>query len=155
MHIVTDRISPDEDCHGLTEGSVMRAGQWHWIQRVFVIRGDAIAKYETDLGPASDYARVQPLAMPSFGENSVAQLQAFAEKNRHDTYWAKRSEEMLAESTLIKDHIRQIEQNRELIRNRSHFGPGSHFQRNGYPRQAALEAERGRRRRTSGGTAQA
>ena len=144
MHIVTDRISKDEPCHGLTEGPVMQSSpkggtQWRWIQRVFVVRGDTIAKFERDFGPAKDYDRIQPLMIPSFGDDSVVQLQDLAEKNRHDDYWARRVDEMLAESTLVKDHLRQLAQNREIVRNRTHIGPGGMFQRNGYPRKAARE----------------
>ena len=145
MHIVTDRISGDEECHGLVERSVMTelpgGGRgWCWIQSVFVIRGDTIAKYETDFGPAENFDRIQPLAIPSFGENTVAQLQELAEKNRHDDYWARRVDEMRAESTLIADHIRQLEQQQAIIANRSTFGAGVVAQRNGYPRKAGKEA---------------
>ncbi len=140
MHIVTDHISADEECHGLVERPVMSTGGgWRWIQSVFVVRGDAIAKYETDLGPAKDFDRIQPLAIPSFGENTVVQLQDIAERNRHDDYWARRVDEMLAESTLVKDHLRQLEQERLLIRNKSSFGAGGNFQRNGYNRKAARD----------------
>ncbi|KKL20196.1 hypothetical protein LCGC14_2457890 [marine sediment metagenome] len=140
MHIVTQSISKDEPCHGLYDGprNIPRKGH-RWVQAVYVIRDDAIAEYLEDIGPASDYARIQPMMIPSFGENTVAQLQEFALKNRHDEYWAKRVDEMLAESTLIEDHLRQFEVDREVIRNRSHFGPGIAAQRNGYPRKAARE----------------
>lgn len=144
MHIVTDRIDGNEPCHGLVERPVMSATpgggtSWRWIQSIFVVRGDTIAKHETDFGPAKDFDRIQPLAIPSFGENTVAQLQDLAEGNRHDDYWARRVDEMLAESTLVKDHLRQLAQNREIVRNRTHIGPGGMFQRNGYPRKAARE----------------
>jgi hypothetical protein len=140
MKIVTQYVLPDEPCHGLFEGprNIPKKGQ-RWVQAVYVIRDDAIAEYLEDLGPAEDYARIQPMMIPSFGENTVAQLQEFAVKNRHDEYWTNRVDEMLAESTLIEDHLRQLEVNREVIRNRSHFGPGIAAQRNGYPRKAARE----------------
>lgn len=112
---------------------------WRWVNAVYVVRDDAIAEYAEDLGPAEDFGRIQPIMIPSFGENSVAQLQELAEKNRHDDYWAKRVDEQLAESTLVQDHLRQIEMNRELIHNRSRFGYGGMTQRNGYPRKAARE----------------
>src|SRR5581483_1937528 len=129
MHIVTDRVHPDEPCYGLYEGPRAVAGKLRWLQQLFVVRGDAIAKYETDLGPAEQFARVQPLLMPSQGENSVAQLREHAEKNRHDDYWARRAEEMLAESTLVQDHLDQLERDRLEMRNRSVSGPAVTVQR--------------------------
>ena len=140
MKIVTSYVLPDEPCHGLYDGprNIPRKGH-RWVQAVYVIRGDTIAEYLEDIGPASDYERIQPMMIPSFGENTVAQLQEFALKNRHDEYWAKRVDEMLAESTLVEDHLRQLEVDREVIRNRSHFGPGIAAQRNGYQRKAARD----------------
>ena len=137
MKIVTDHIFPDEPAWGLFEGprNVPRKG-FRWVQAVYVIRGDSIAEYLEDLGAAEDYSRAQPIILPSpDGCNTVAQLQEFAEKNRHDTYWANRADEMLAGSTLIKDHLRQFEQDREVVANRSHFGPTVRSQRNGYSRR--------------------
>lgn len=144
MHIITDHISLDEECHGLVERPVMDSApeggtEWRWIQSVFVIRGDTIAKYNTDFGPARDFDSIQPLMIPGFGDDTVAQLQDIAERNRHDNYWARRVDEMLAESTLVKDHLRQLEQTRLLIRNKSSFGAGGNFQRNGYNRKAARD----------------
>ena len=82
---------------------------WRWVQTVFVVRGDTIAAHTTDYGPAENYANVIPLMMPSFGDDTVAQLREHAEKNRHDTYWQERAKAQRAESTLIHDHIDQIE----------------------------------------------
>ncbi len=136
MKIVTDHVTQDEPCWGLFEGprQVPRRGR-RWVNCVYVIRGDAIAEYATDVGPASDYERIQPMMMPSYGENTVAQLQEFAVKNRHDEYWANRRDEMLAESTLAEDHLRQWQQDREVVANRSTFGSAGAFQRNGYSRR--------------------
>ncbi|MDZ4250917.1 MAG: hypothetical protein U0990_12650 [Candidatus Nanopelagicales bacterium] len=142
MKIITQTVSPDEACHGLFEGPKTRKDLLgrdveRWVQQCFVIRGDAIACWEKDYGPAEDFAGVTPLLMPSLGENSVAQLQYFAEKNRNDDYWTKRSEEMAQASTLIQDHIRQIEIDHEIIRNRSIFGPAISVQRGGYSHERA------------------
>ncbi len=97
---------------------------------VYVIRDDAIAEYAMDIGPAEDYERITPMIIPSFGENTVAQLQEFAAKNREDEYWANRVDEMLAESTLIKDHIDQLFRDEKLRKMSSHFGPLVSVQRN-------------------------
>lgn len=134
MQIVTNTVHPDEPAHGLFEGPV----DGRWVQYVFVVRGNAIAKYVTDFGPAEDYADVTPMRMPSFGDDSVAQLQAFAEKNRHDDYWQKRRAELLEGSTLIQDHIRQIEIDQQVIHNRSVFGPAIAVQRGGYSHTRAM-----------------
>ena len=113
---------PDEPAYGLFEGPRMmpmpRGQQWRWIQAVYVVRDDTIAEYVQDLGPAAEYERIQSLLMPSQGENTVAQLREHAEKNRHDTYWADRTDEMLSESTLIQDHLRQLEQ-RQIVTKRN------------------------------------
>ena len=85
---------------------------WRWVQTVFVVREDTIAAHTTDLGPAENFEGVIPLMMPSLGDDTVAELRAYAERNRADTYWSNRAKEMLAESTLVKDHLDQIERNR-------------------------------------------
>ncbi|KKM03509.1 hypothetical protein LCGC14_1773740 [marine sediment metagenome] len=140
MKIPTSYVRPDEPSRGLFEGprSIPGKGK-RWIQAIYVIRDDTIAEYVQDLGSASDYERIQPMFIPGFGDDTVAEVQALAEKNRHDTYWAGRVDEMLAGSTLIEDHLKQLEVNRLAIRNRSQFGPGYTAQRNGYPRAAAKE----------------
>ncbi len=132
MHIVTDRIHKDEPCWGLWEGP--KGGRW--IQRVFVVRGDVKAKFETDFGPVSDWPDATEIIYPSFGENSVGQLQELAERDRHSDKWAKRRREMQAESTLISDILKQEEILLDVVRNRSHFGPGVSVQRNDFPREA-------------------
>jgi hypothetical protein len=128
MHIITATVSPSEPCHGLFEG----LQDDRWVQKVFVIRGDAIARYEVDMGPAEDFDGVTPILIPGFGDESVSAFQYLAEQNRHDDYWTKRAEEMLAESTLIADHVRQVEQFDSYIKNKSVFGPAVTTQRNIY-----------------------
>ena len=134
MHIVADRIHVDEPCHGLWQGP--KGGRW--VERVFVIRGDAVAKFETDYGPVSDWPDATETIYPSFGENSVGQLQEMAEYDRHSDKWAKRRREMQAESTLIPDILRDEEIGIHVRANRSHFGPGISVQRNDFPREAAI-----------------
>lgn len=124
--IVTDRIYPDEPCHGLFEGE----DHGRWVQKVWVIRGDTIARYQTDLGPIEDFDMVVPLVMPSQGDDTVAELQAHAEKNRHDRYWSNRGKEMLAESTLVEDHLRLLDEETKQVLNKSVFGPAISVQRN-------------------------
>ncbi len=146
MKILTSRMFPDEAAYGLYEGPRQVPGKpgHRWIQAVYVVRGDTIAEWTHDFGPAENFDRIQGLLMPSQGENTVAQLQEHADKNREDQYWANRADEMLSESTLVEDHIRQIDQNRGIILNKSTFGRGGHYERNGYPRAAAKELYRGK-----------
>lgn len=139
MQIVTEWLHPDEPCYGLREGPVTEhhpvlGDQERWQQWVWVVRGDTLAKHVTDIGPAEDYATVTPLVMPSpRGENTVAELQAHAEKHRHDDYWYKRSREMMAGSTLVKDHLTMLEMERTVIHNRTFSAPGLFKQRNAVP----------------------
>lgn len=151
MHIVTDCVFPDEPCHGLAEGPLamprpegpgMRP---RWVQRVFVIRDDAIAKYIWDIGPVEDYEdRCSPIIMPSFGENTVAELQAHAERNRHEDKYIRRRDEMMAESTLVDDAIAEVERRYRAKSNRSVIGPHVSVQRGGWPEAAATRALRDR-----------
>jgi hypothetical protein len=124
------------------------------VQRVYVIRGDAKAEWSKDYGPVSDWPDATEIIYPSFGENSVAQLQEMAERDRHSDKWANRRREMQAESTLISDILKQEEMLLDVKANRSHFGPGISVQRNDFPREAVIskhkEKKHARRtRRTS------
>lgn len=138
--IVTDRIYKDEPCYGLFEGEE----KGRWVQKVWVVRDDCIARYQLDLGPASDFEDVVALVMPSQGDDTVAELQAYAEKNRHDHYWSNRSKEMLSESTLIEDHLRLLDQETKTLLNQSVFGPGVSVQRNAVPRQLIARRRNGK-----------
>ena len=141
MKIIALSVHPDEPCHSLREGP--RNGRW--VQRVYVVRGDAIAEWSKDYGPIADWPDATEVIYPSFGENSVGQLQELAERDRHSDKWARRRREMQAESTLISDILRQEEALLEVRRNRSHFGPGASVQRNDFPRGTVKEGRNARR----------
>ena len=155
MKIITEKVHPDEPCHGYFTGPKQMPGYSEeenprMIEQVFVIRGDAIACYEQDFGPADNFPYVPPMMMPSFGENPVGLMQWHGERHRNDTKWARRMIEYKESSTLFADVIRQEEQRHEAIRNRSSFGPYTVVQRDGYPHEAVLRAwkdERKRRRK--------
>jgi hypothetical protein len=134
MKIVTRRVHPDEPCWGLREGPL----NGRWVQQVCVIRGDTKAIWTRDYGPVSDWPDATEVIYPSFGENSVGQLQEMAEYDRHSDKWAKRRKEMQAESTLIPDILRDEEIKLDVVANRSHFGPGISVQRNDFPREAVI-----------------
>jgi hypothetical protein len=123
-----------------------------WVQRVFVIRGDAIAKYMWDIGPVEDYENaVMPILMPSFGENTVAELQAHAEKNRHETKYMDRRREMIAESTLVDDALAQVELRYLAKSNRTVMGPYFKAERGGWPEQTAVRALKDRAKERKNG----
>ena len=144
MKIVTDYVLPDEPCHGLQEIDRLLPqadGAWQLrrIQAVYVVRGDSIAEYVTDLGSAEDFADVAQSKMLATGELTVAAMQAEAEHDRHDTFYRSVRNEMLEGSTLIQDFITLKERNWEIINNRSVFGGGVTKQRNGFSKRAAYE----------------
>lgn len=117
----------------------------HWVQDVRVVRDDQIAHWIKDFGPASAFAHVTPLFMPSMGENTVGQLQEHFDKNREDDYWFRRTKELEASSTLIEDALRFMEVRRLNILNRSVTGPAITVQRNAMPRQETLRNYKERR----------
>lgn len=147
MHVVADRIFPDEPCYGLMEA----AEYGRWIQRLWVIRGDRKAKYETDFGPASDWPDATPIVYASVGDDTVAELQWLAERDRHDDKWAKHRRELQSESTLIADILRQEEAKIQHRQNRSVIGPAITTQRSEFPREfiAGKQKERRNARRTN------
>lgn len=158
MHYVTDSISPNEPCYGLWEGFEIApvpgakngAQDWRWIQKVFVVRGDTISKHVTDFGPADDFEMITPIFIPNEGTDSVAVLQAMAEKNRHDTYWQTRAKEQLESSTLISDLIEQEQKIAAIIRNRTASGPYVTNQRNGYSHTTSMRNFKQRREQRTG-----
>ena len=140
MHIVTDHVVPDEGCWGLAEGPMQMphgAGfQRRWVQRVFVIRDDAIAKYTLDLGSA-DYweERALPQAIAGMGDDTVAELQEWAERDRNKGKMWQFVQQQREESTLIEDSIAGLEQEFLAKRNKTIIGPHVFSQRGDYPRQ--------------------
>ena len=80
MKIVTKHIHPDEPCHLLWEGPE----KGRWIQKVWVVRGDTIARWTKDYGPITKWPDATQVLYPSpEGVNSVGQLRELAERDRH------------------------------------------------------------------------
>ena len=99
-------------------------------QMIWVNRDDQITRYIVELGSAEDFTAPQ-LRIPSFWEHSVAELQYLADEERWiNDYWVKRSAEVAAGSTLIKDFQEQLEESYKIARNQSTFGPNLIKQRN-------------------------
>jgi hypothetical protein len=140
LKIATETVSPDEPCMGLQECNRLMPGaggatEWHRVQCVYVVRGDAIAEHVRDLGPAVNFEGIPETKMLGFGEESVALFQEQADRDRADDYYRKLQRELHEGSSLIKDFIDQKERNWKLIRNQSVFGPSVTRQRNGFPYQ--------------------
>jgi hypothetical protein len=149
---LTDGVSPNEACYGLFEGP--QYSELHhenrWIQQLKVIRGDTICLWEQDLGPASLYEKVQPLLMPSAGDDTVSELQWWATKNRSDHYWYDYTRNLQSESTLMQDAAREYLQIEEIRRNRSVFGPAQTTQRNNFDTRVNPEKVKAKRRERRG-----
>ena len=155
MQIITLQVHPDEACYGYFTGPRMMPGYTEeenprMVEFVFVIRGDAIAKYERDFGCADDFPYVPPMLMPSDGENPVGLMQWHGERHREDPKLARQLIEYKEGSTLFADVIRQEEQRHLLINNHSAFGPGGTFQRNGWSRERVWRNYRDERNRRTG-----
>lgn len=140
MRIMTDRISPDEPAYGYFCGPKMQPGYTEtqnprMVEQIWVVRGDALACFERDFGPASEWPYVPPLLMPSDGENPVGLMQWHGEKHRNDPQWGQLIKEYKESSTLFEDALRKDEQQHEVIYNRSNIGPYQTTQRNGYDRE--------------------
>lgn len=153
LSLVTTAVDPNEACHGCREGP--HYCEIHhrrcWIQRIFVDRGDRLAYFETDFGPAENYEdSIQPLIMPSFGENTVAEMQFWFDKNRQDTYWADYSAELQASSTLMVDIVEQMQQIERARLNKSTLGPYQTTQRNGYAAGRNYKLKKERREQETG-----
>lgn len=143
---LTDGVSPNEKCYGLFEGPI---GD-RWIQQLKVVRGDTLCLWEQDLGPASFFEKVTPLLMPSAGDDTVAELQYWAAKNRTDHYWYNVAREEQESSTLMQDAAREYLQIEEIRRNRSVFGPVISTQRNGFDTRVNPEKVKAKRRERRG-----
>ncbi len=121
-------VHPDEPAYGLqfriAPVPLKDGGQERrWIQSIAVIRSDAKAWHHEDYGPAERWAHVAPLMMPSFGDDSVAQLQEEADIHRASTFPAEHLAKVKGESTLMQDVVNQMEERSEDIHNRSVIGP--------------------------------
>lgn len=148
-------VSLDEGCWGMMCGPqqvAMPSGaiENHWVERFRVIRGDKIAIHAVDHGPAENFKGVPDLQMPSYGDDSIGWMMQAAEHHRHDTRWEKRRREMIAESTMIRTVLQQIEENRDYIANRSTFGPHVNKQRNVFDSNVPRRRLRDKRQAYSG-----
>ena len=155
MHIATHYVLPGEPAWAYFTGPKTMPGYTdeenpRMIEQVFVIRSDAVAKWERDFGPADNFPYVPPMFMPSFGEETVASLQWHGERHRSDDKWGKRMEEYKATSTLFEDVLRGEEKRHEIIKNRTSLGPYINVQRNDWSHETALRKFNDKRRSRTG-----
>lgn len=138
MKIVTDRVHPDELCWGLREFNRQTPQGLRRVQAVYVLRGDSIAEYTTDLGSAWLFEGVPELKLltttgpDDTPEDRVGECMEEAERSRGDSFERELRAEVKGSSTLIHDFLQEREENWQRIYNRSHFGPKYTKQRNGY-----------------------
>lgn len=133
LDIVTTFLIPNEVCWGLWQGPE----NGRWLEKLFVVRGDTIAKYVTDCGPASAFEGIPVEVVPGDEETTVAEFRYEAERHRHSTFARDHLARVAAESTLVADVRRNREARRQYIKNRSVFGPFHTVQRNIYPSSIA------------------
>ena len=136
-------LRANEPCFGM---QVWEAADG-FCTRLIVLQNDLPVGIVIHHGPSEEYSgKIPPLLVAD--ETSVGAMMAESERHRQDLKWWKRAEEMRASSTLIADVIRQDEQARLAIKNRSVFGPHQTTQRNGHNHvqvQRDWWAERARR----------
>lgn len=135
-------VDEDEPVYFLQEGYALNPAGTddHRYQVLLMPRGNVIATFWWDLGPAEDFLmvvdgesyRAPPYQQPILLEHKVAECRHMAEAGRMDDFSVQLLHSQVNESTLFEEYARLIEEDMYLVRNRSTFGPGGHIQRNGY-----------------------
>lgn len=146
LDIITTFLLPGEVCMGSRQGPI---GD-RWIERIWVVRGDTIARYETDCGPAANFSKIAEVIIPGDGGTTVDEFRHEAERHRHDLRWWNHLQRVKAESTLIQDVNNQREARVEWLGNRSVFGPYHTVQRNIYNSAKTRRDFRDKRERATG-----
>ena len=86
IYPITQTIYGGEKAFWLTEfpyQSPMSKG-FHRYQIIYVVRGDELAEYHTDMGLASKWKGVKYVSIPSFFEYTVDELKSLAEEERNE-----------------------------------------------------------------------
>ena len=123
-----------------------------WVQRVFVVRDDAIAKHIIDLGPAEDWEeRALPQVIYSAGDDTVGEVLESAERDRNQGKLMQFVQQQREESTLIEDSLAGLEQQHLAKSNRTVIGPNVFAQRGSYPGQFARRELRSRQKERMNG----
>lgn len=126
--VLADHLDPNEVCMGMWQGP--QAGRW--IQKIFVVRDDTIAKHVTDCGPATDFPHIPVEIIPGDDETTVGEFLYEAERHRHDLFAHNHLERVKARHNL-KDVIPENQaKRREIIKGQSVSGPYQTTSRNNY-----------------------
>ena len=141
-------VDENEPALNLQEGyAVNREGQDHRYQVVTVaaLSGQALAAFWWDLGPSEDFTLtiddetypLNPYHQWAEWEHSVAELRFAADMTRDDDFGAQLLHEQVQSSRIIERYWELLEEDKQLVTNRSTFGPGGSIQRNGYSHAGA------------------
>ena len=101
----------------------------HRYRLVTVMRDDAKAIHYTDMGLASKWP-YPGFNLIALWEHTAQEMIEDCEAQRTDDWAEQVVGNALAESTLVVDHLRQAEEKRDIIHNRSNFGRYHKVQRN-------------------------
>lgn len=120
---VVEFVHPDEPCYFMLEQDVTKADYSGTRRfRIFAVnRNDALAYFWQDLGPATGG---DPFQIISVWEDTVGEvLDLAAYLHGHPELYEGKREELVGNSTLIKDLVDQLEQADKILRHRTHSGP--------------------------------
>lgn len=144
-------VHPNDPVMAVQEGYALGPGgtEDHRYQVLFMPKGNVVSAFWRDLGLASEYRMDvdgESYAAPPYHqivlmEHSVAECQHMAEQGRMDDFAIKLLHEQVNESDLFAKYQMLIEQDMNLVRNRSSFGQYVSVQRNGYSAVGAREQE--------------
>lgn len=126
-------LHPDEPIYGLAELDLqppdMKAH--HRYQLLQVLRGEGLRWVRVDMGLSSDWPSADQFRVVTNPDgDTVASVQAFADRRREDMYWQKFLAEEAAANTLISDAIHWAEERRKRLLRQSTLGPAFMKQRN-------------------------
>jgi len=116
---------------------------------MYIAVADIPMAFWTDLGPLENFKLkidddeyvIQPFNQLVVSEHSVSECLHMAEQARDDTWPLELLHNQVHNSTLFEDYRRMIEEDLELVKNRSVFGPDVRVQRNEYSAAAIREKQ--------------
>lgn len=112
----------------------------HRYQIMYLPFADTMMAYWTDLGPESDFIitvddtpyNAPPYQQLVLGEHTVDECIHMANQCRMDEWQVQLLHTQVNESDLFEKYRRMIEEDQELVRNRSSYGAYQRTERNGY-----------------------
>lgn len=136
---VTYSVMDDEPCYWLTEQHLQSPGSkgFRRYQIAWVMRGDKLHEFTTDLGPASKFKGVEQFNVQGGGtdvdtgriwiEHTVAELREIADVHRNGLMGKAPTYEPIDYRALLTD---QMDRKRRERKRQSTFGPYSRVERN-------------------------